>query len=200
VLQLKVERSLLTDAEKSFLVQRLHIVSDQVQRASDIVEALRGFTRRGTVLQVSSDLERIFQRVFGLMEQQFIMRSIEVQVTYDNQRQPIFGGVEVIERVIVQGLAFSRDAVSALGDWYAVKGRPHEKKLSINLGEQDGNSTISFHWGTPDEGSDTYTISDPWSHTGLATAASVLRADGGSFVVAEDGLTIVFPQTMGHHR
>ena len=109
VMQLKVERSALPDTEKAFMSQRLSIVAAQVQRASKVVETLRKFTRRNSNHKAGSDLEHTLREILGLMDQQFVMRGIEVMLDSTPSLSPIEADLSITERIVVQSLAFSRD-------------------------------------------------------------------------------------------
>jgi phosphoglycerate-specific signal transduction histidine kinase len=192
VLQLKVERSDLSTPEKNFLVQRLATVTNQVQRASDIVEALRGFTRRSAD-RAGTHVADIFRRVFGLMEQQFIIRSIAVDVDLAEDLPPVIGEVDTIQEIMVQGLAFSREAVSAIANWHNTHGVPYDKRLQVYFTQTQPEQAMHLDWdlGQFPKGS---TVLDPCTHLGLSTAGSVLRGRGGSLLARDDGLTLAFPK------
>ncbi len=193
VMQLKVERSGLPDTDKAFMSQRLSIVAAQVQRASSVVETLRKFTRRSGTPQGCSNMEHIVKEILGLMDQQFVMRGIEVVVDCRQTLSAIGGDVSIAERVLVQGLAFSRDTLAAIGNWHASEGFPYEKKLRIHVMEMNAHQLIHITWPLGKLGEGT-TLVDPSVHTGLTTATAVLSAMGGSLTARDDGLTILFPE------
>jgi two-component system, LuxR family, sensor kinase FixL len=192
VLQLKVERSDLSNPEKNFLLQRLVTVTNQVQRASDIVEALRGFTRRNPD-RAGTLVADIFRRVFGLMEQQFMIRSITVDVDLADDLPPITGDMDTIQEIMVQGLAFSRDAVSAIGNWHNAQGAPYDKRLQVSFSQTESEQSMHMDWdlGQFPKGS---SVLDPGVHLGLSTAGFVLGSNGGSLSARDDGLTLAFPK------
>jgi C4-dicarboxylate-specific signal transduction histidine kinase len=193
VMQLKVERSGLPDNDKAFMSQRLSIVAAQVQRASTVVETLRKFTRGSGTQQGKSDLEHILKEILGLMDQQFVMRGIDVVLDCRQPLSAIGGDVSTAERVLVQSLAFSRDAVAAIGNWHATEGFPHERKLRIHVMQMNGHQLMHITWtlGHLPEGTK---LVDPSVHIGLTTAAAVLSSMGGSLTARDDGLTILFPE------
>lgn len=195
VMQLKIERSGLPDAEKIFMTQRLTIVAAQVQRASKVVETLRKFTRRTTNQKTGWDLEHIVREILDLMDQQFVMRGIEVVVDCPKALSPVQADLSIPERVVVQSLAFSRDAIVAIGNWHASNGAHYDKKLNINVMEMNGHQLMHISWSLGELPEDTK-LMDEVAHTGLTTATAVLAAQGGSLATRDDGLTILFPR---HH-
>ncbi len=192
VMQLKVERSGLPDNDKAFMSQRLSIVAAQVQRASSVVETLRKFTRRSGNQKGISDLEHILKEILGLMDQQFVMRGIDVALECRQSLSAIAADLSTAERILVQSLAFSRDTLAAIGNWHASEGFPYEKKMRIHVMEMNGHQLMHISWslGQLPEGT---RLVDPSVHTGLATATAVLSAMGGSLTARDDGLTILFP-------
>jgi hypothetical protein len=192
VLQLKVERSLLNEQEKSFLLQRLSIVTNQVQRASDTVDVLRNFTRRGEGRYADYHVVNIFRRILGLMDQQFVMRGIQVGVEEAEGKSLVTEDPATAEAVIVQGLAFSRDSISGLGSWHANQGIGYEKQVNIRFSEGDAGPVMEMTWNRGQLPEGTH-LTDPPERTALAVAAGVLKARGGSLSVREDQLIATFP-------
>jgi phosphoglycerate-specific signal transduction histidine kinase len=192
VIQLKVERSTLPDTDKSFMSQRLAIVAAQVQRASNVVETLRKFTRRSGNQQHASDVAQILKDILGLMDQQFILRGIEVLLECGQPLSAVGGDLSTVERVLVQALAFSRDTVVAIGNWHASEGISYDKKLRIHVMEMNGHQIMHITWPLT-QLPQTIAPADASAHVGLRTAATVLSAQGGSLTTRDDGLTILFP-------
>jgi two-component system, NtrC family, sensor kinase len=193
VMQLKVERSSLPDNDKAFMSQRLSIVAAQVQRAGDVVETLRKFTRRSGAERAKSNMEHILKEILGLMDQQFVMRGIEVTVECGQPLSAIGSDPAIVERILVQALAFSRDAVSAIGNWHVSEGVSYDKKLRIHVMEMNGHQLMHISW-TLGQLPESIKPVDASVHIGLATATAVLSAMGGSLTTRDDGVTILFPQ------
>jgi C4-dicarboxylate-specific signal transduction histidine kinase len=193
VMQLKVERSELPDAEKVFMSQRLAIVAAQVQRASKVVETLRKFTRRTSNQKAGADLEHMVREILELMDQQFVMRGIEVVLDCTPSLSPIQADLSIPERILVQSLAFSRDAVVAIGNWHASSGASYDKRLKIHVMEMNGHQLVHISWPLGQLPEDTRLI-DGSVHIGLATATAILAAQGGSLAMRDDGLTILLPR------
>lgn len=112
VVQLKVERSDLPEEEKKFVVHRLNIVTSQVQKASEIVESLRLFSGASFSGSGETGLKGIFEKVYGLMGQQFISRGIDLKCECDEALPSIRNNPNLLEGVMVQGLAFARRGCS----------------------------------------------------------------------------------------
>ncbi len=191
VVQLKVERSALPEEEKAFIVQRLNIVTSQVQKASGIVESLRVFSGGNFSGLAQTSLKTIFEKIHGLMGQQFISRGIELNCEYDAAIPPIRNNPNVIEGIMVQGLAFARDAIAALGVWHDQRGIPYKKSLTVRFSEAAGFCSADILWDSgalpPD-----VSIMDAQHHTGLATAGAVLASMGGRLEAAGSSLKIIF--------
>jgi C4-dicarboxylate-specific signal transduction histidine kinase len=193
VIQLKLDRSGLSEEEKVFLVQKLSLVSSQVNRAAQIVEGLRAFTRGSKQELEKTDMEEAFERVHSLMGQQFIGRGIElVWEETGGSLPPIRGELNVVEGVLVQGLAFARDAVEALVRWHDENGIAYKGIVQVKLVDVDGNAALHASWSAGELPAKTHPT-DPASHVGLSTANSVLSVMGGSLQTSQKGLLIIFP-------
>ena len=186
--RLKVERSDLPEEEKKFIVHRLNIVTSQVQKASGIVESLRVFSGGSFSGFGDTTLKRIFEKIHGLMGQQFISRGIEVRCEYDQALPSIRNNPTLVEGIMVQGLAFARDAVAALGVWHDQRSIPYKKILTIRFTELNGICGADILWDSGALPAD-MSIMDAKNHTGLSTAGTVLASMGGRFEAASSVLS-----------
>jgi nitrogen-specific signal transduction histidine kinase len=194
VIQLKMAATSLTGAEKDFFAQRLNIVASQIQKVSQLLESFRAFSRRGKSDSGGpTDVQTIFSRVYGLMAQQFTARGIQVSVEAANDLPLIVKQLSKIEGAIVQGLAFTRDAISAIGQWHGNAGIDYERSLQIKLIEIQGASSVHFSWNKGQIPMEAAAVS-PDHHVGLVAAASVLRSMGGALETDDASLRLVFSQ------
>jgi hypothetical protein len=191
VVQLKVERSALTDEEKSFIVHRLNIVTSQVQKASGIVENLRIFSGANISGIGESGLKEIFEKIHGLMGQQFISRGIELSCKCEKALPSIRSNPNLVEGIMVQGLAFARDAIAALGVWHDQRGIPYKKFLTVSFTELDGICAADILWDSGALPADV-SVMDAQNHTGLSTASKVLASMGGRLETTGSALKITF--------
>ncbi len=192
VVQLKVERSALTEDEKEFIVHRLNIVTSQVQKASKIVEKLRTFSGANFSGFEEAGIRGIFEKIKGLMGQQFISRGIELVCECDDAVPPIRNNPNLIEGIMVQGLAFARDAVAAIGVWHDQRGLPYKKALTVKFGDLNGSCATQILWDSGELPAD-MSVMDAQSHTGLATASAVLTSIGGKIQATDSALQLTFP-------
>ncbi len=172
-------------------MHRLNIVTSQVQKASGIVESLRVFSGGSFSGFGDTTLKRIFEKIHGLMGQQFISRGIEVRCEYDQALPSIRNNPTLVEGIMVQGLAFARDAVAALGVWHDQRSIPYKKILTIRFTELNGICGADILWDSGALPAD-MSIMDAKNHTGLSTAGTVLASMGGRFEAASSALKITF--------
>jgi phosphoglycerate-specific signal transduction histidine kinase len=192
VIQLKMEATSLTADEKAFFVQRLNIVTSQVQKVSHLLESFRQFSRRGqTDSRGPADVHVVFTKVYSLMAQQFAARGIQVTVEAANDLPLILKHLGKIEGAIVQGLAFARDTISAIGQWHGDAGIDYERSLRIDLMVVDGVSGMCLLWNKGQMSEETAHAS-PDHHAGLRSAGSVLRSMGGVLETGVGSLRLVF--------
>lgn len=194
VIQLKMEATSLTGAEKAFFTQRLNIVTSQIQKVSHLLESFRSFSRRGqSESRGPADVHMVFTRVYGLMAQQFAARGIQVSVEAASDLPLIRKQLGKIEGAIVQGLAFTRDAISAIGQWHRNAGIDYERSLQIKLIEIRGASGVHLSWNNGQMPMEAVAAS-PDHHVGLGAARSVLRSMGGALETGDASLRLVFSQ------
>ncbi len=192
VIQLKLEATGLTDDEKAFFGQRLGIVTSQIQKVSHLLENFRAFSRRGmSDSGAPADVQTIFTRIYSLMAQQFIARGIQVGVEVAEPLPPILKQFGKIEGAIVQGLAFTRETISTIGQWHRDAGIQYDKSLQVRLIKVEGNSGMNLVWnkGQIPEGAIDL---KPHRHLGLVAAGSVLRAMGGMLETSDTSLRFIF--------
>jgi nitrogen-specific signal transduction histidine kinase len=191
VVQLKVERSDLPEEEKAFIVHRLNIVTSQVQKASRIVERLRVFSGANFSGIGETGLKEVFEKIHGLMGQQFVSRGIELNCECDDALPSIRNNPNLVEGIMVQGLAFARDAIAALGVWHDQRGIPYKKSLTVKFTELEGVCAAHILWDSGALPADV-SLMDAQQHTGLATAGTVLASMGGRLEAAGSVIKMTF--------
>ncbi len=195
VIQLKMEGTSLTADEKAFFVQRLNIVTSQIQKVSHLLGSFRGFSgREQTEFVAPADVHAVFTKVYSLMGQQFAARGIQVTVEAANDLPLILKHLCKIERAIVQGLAFARDTISAIGKWHGDAGIDYERYLRIDLTVVEEVSGMRLLWNRGQMPAEEAVHASPDRHVGLCAAGSVLRSAGGFLETAPASLRLVFSQ------
>jgi phosphoglycerate-specific signal transduction histidine kinase len=172
----------------------LSIVTSQIQKVSHLLESFRAFSRRGQPdFAGPVDVHTVFTRVYSLMAQQFAARGIQVTVDTANDLPLILKQLGKIEGAIVQGLAFARDAISAIGQWHGNAGVDYERSLEVKLIEIHGASGMHLLWNKGQMPMDAVPVSTD-RHAGLVAAGSVLRSMGGALETGATSLRLVFSQ------
>jgi nitrogen-specific signal transduction histidine kinase len=192
VIQLKIEAAGLTSDEKAFFGQRLGIVTSQIQKVSHLLESFRAFSRRGlSGSGTPTDVHTIFARIYSLMAQQFTARGIQVGIEAADPLPPILKQFGQIEGAIVQGLAFTRDSISAIGQWHKDAGIEYNKSLQVRLIEVEGTSGMHLLWNKGQIPGGAIAV-QPDDHLGLVAAGSVLRTMGGMLEADDTSLRFIF--------
>jgi nitrogen-specific signal transduction histidine kinase len=191
VLQLKLARTDMTEGEKEFLTQRLNIVTGQVQRATEIIESLRAFVK-GTLPQTEmNSVKQVFQHIRGLMGQQFVGRGIELVCNIQESLPPSKGDPQLLEGIIIQGLAFARDVVASIESVHKKLKKDYKKSVSVTISGADSLTIhMSWHPGTvpSDDG-----LPDAALRPGLLAATAVLKSLGGSIITGPKEVLISMP-------
>ncbi len=192
VIQLKIEATGLTGDEKAFFGQRLDIITSQIQKVSRLLESFRAFSRRGlSESGTPADVHTVFTRIYSLMSQQFTARGIQVGVEAADPLPPILKQFAKIEGAIVQGLAFTRDTISAIGQWHREAGIEYEKSLQVRLIEVEGTPGMHLLWNNGQIPESAITV-HPDHHLGLVAAGSVLKTIGGKIETGDTSLRFIF--------
>lgn len=190
VMQLKIERSQLSEIDKEFLVHRLNIVVSQVERASHLVEKFRSFNRMEVNRLERANGAVLFGRVYELMEQQFVGRGIRVLLERSESLPALSRNLVIIEGAIVQALAFARDAVTVIGQWHESHGMSYEKTLLVRIEGQHNVQTITLRWNQGEYPKAAH-LPDPGRHGGLQIASQLLTATNNSLRVKEGSVVIM---------
>ncbi|MBI4966087.1 MAG: HAMP domain-containing histidine kinase [Desulfomonile tiedjei] len=179
VIQLKVERSSLPEAERTFFNQRLEIISSQVQRATQMIGSLRSFSDSATDFYLQgTNISHIFQRIYDLMQNQFVKRGIGVALQCAGNLPPVKKDLHLVESVVVQCLAYARDSVGTIARWHESQAAPYRKEITAKLVESHRGSVLEIEWSLGTLPGNTVPL-DPKSRVGLVTAALVLRSRDG---------------------
>lgn len=193
VLQLKISRTNFVETDKDFLTQRLDIVVNQIQRATQIIESMRRFARGEQHDGYPINARELLNRVQTLMGQQFAGRGIDLIVKSEEGLPSLAGNPAIVEDVLVHCLAFARDTIAALELWYKQNAEPYTKSLQITIGQLDA-TVMKIEWNGHN-GTGIDTVPDPDDRIGLTAARSILDQIGGHLEIAPTRLVIRFPET-----
>jgi nitrogen fixation/metabolism regulation signal transduction histidine kinase len=194
VLRLKVERSDLPAEEETFLCQRLDLVSSQVRRASDIVDALRAFGGEDSYGGSGSDLKLAFEKIHALMAQQFVARGIDFRWEAPETLPQTSMNRNLVEGVLAQAMAYSRDTSQTIGEWHENRAAGHSRLVKVNLEECDGCARVCFSWGLGDFPKGAFSV-DPETRLGMLAAKRLVSDCNGAFSLNEAFLQITFPSS-----
>lgn len=194
VIQLRLDRNPLPDAEKFFLVQRLELISSQVQRVSKIVGNVRGFGQDGSSeSETPTNPAMVFNHVYGMMGQQFVGRGIEFTVEEEApDLRPTGMPRSVVENSVVQMLAYARDMVRHVEAQYTARQETFKKAVRARLVNGDSGPTLVLWWESG-HALDGLEFPDPAERPGLAAAKELIQSAGGSLSVEGTSVAMVLP-------
>ena len=192
VLQLRVQRGELSEDEKSFLTNRLGVVSSQVQRATRIVETLRSFSKPSASDQEVADIRTSFESVYSLMGQQFVGRGLELAWQACEDLPPVKAHPRVVESILVQGLAFARDSAVAIAAWHEKCRMDYKKSVMVELIRSEGVPAVRIGWDTGQLPADSELVHGG-PGVGLSLSASILRSLQGGLASGPNWILITFP-------
>jgi C4-dicarboxylate-specific signal transduction histidine kinase len=93
------------------LVEVARQISEQVDRASEIIERLREFGRKPDFAKEKVDINEAVRVAIGIVGQQFRLQNINVAIALDDRLPAILARKTRIEQVIFNLVANARDAV-----------------------------------------------------------------------------------------
>jgi len=93
------------------LVEVSRQISEQVDRASEIIDRLRDFGRKPDYAKEKVDINEAVRVTIGIVGQQFRLQNIDVALEMDDRLPPILARKTRIEQVIFNLVANARDAV-----------------------------------------------------------------------------------------
>jgi C4-dicarboxylate-specific signal transduction histidine kinase len=163
-----------------------------VGRAEELVAGLREFSREGETSEGRVDLAASFEKVHRLMRQQFVSRQIDLGWDGADNVPQIPQSRHLVERIIVQAMAYARDTLQSMQTWHEEKAAPYKKTLEINWANVEGHCVMQFLWDSGNVPAGAFLI-DPMSRTGLMLAQTLLAAEGGALEITESSLKITFP-------
>jgi signal transduction histidine kinase len=192
VVRLKVERARLAPDQESFLCRRLDLIADQVRRATDIVDELRSFGSEKGREDDRTDLKEVFEKVHGLMAQQFVSRGIDLIWNAPEKPASVSIDFHTAQGILAVALAFARDTVQAVGARTDEHAASFRKTVSVELQAAQAGVSAVFKWSNADLSRDAVT-QDLLNNTGITIAGSIVSAKGGALETAADALTVTFP-------
>jgi len=195
VLQLRIQRSSLSEEEKTSLVARLGVVLSQVQRAGGIVDEVRSLSRRvGLEESAKPHTSALVDKVHGLVGQQFMGRGINLTKNCSAIQATVTVDPRVVEWSLVQCLAFARDSVESIGAWHGRNEIAFNKAVTVNCTAGSGASLVRVEWGIGKlSGDQVADLVRPSRHAGLNAASSVMKSLGGNLECSPSCLLLSIP-------
>ena len=94
------------------ILRDLRGASQQVRKASEIISHLRTFGRAAPVGHEQMAINQVIHRALSLMQEQFRIRQITVELDLDSAEPPVIGSPIQLEQVFINLLANARDALA----------------------------------------------------------------------------------------
>lgn len=192
VIQLRLEKSLLPEADKSFMVNRLELVASQVKRATAILQELRSFSKKGDSAQRDMPFNELFDRIYHLMEQQLIGRGISPDLSMPHSMPMVRGtNVRILESALVQLLAYGRDRVQAIDTWHAQHSIAYQKTATIQGARDNLAAMVKVSWklGEMPRGE---LPQDALMGPGVASTRAILASMEGRLEIADSAIGMTF--------
>jgi PAS domain S-box-containing protein len=173
--------------------------SEQVDRASEIINRLRDFGRMSDFSRQEVDVNKHIRNVIAVIAQQLRLQSIEVRLDLDEDLGLILGHSNRLEQVIFNLVTNARDAIDQNTDQVASGTR----RITIRSFREDGRLSVTVSdTGTGIRQEDKAKIFEPFFTTkevgkgmglGLSIVYGIVRDHGGEINVhSEEGVGTTF--------
>jgi nitrogen fixation/metabolism regulation signal transduction histidine kinase len=192
VIQMRVQKMPLSNEEKSYIADRLNMITTQISRATNLVEDFRAFAHPLEVETEQTELNQSVNRIQGLTSQQMMSRGIEFQV--NSNASSMFTSMRPgeVHSILILCLAYARETVRLIADRLKKENLPFTKMIVIELNHKDSNCVAEISWERkPDPSICLPDDSKEWS--GFKLALEVLRGAGGDILKEDDSISIEFP-------
>jgi PAS domain S-box-containing protein len=121
------------------LVEVAHEMSEQVDRASEIINRLRDFGRMSDFSRQEVDVNKHIRNVIAVIAQQLRLQSIEVRLDLDEDLGFILGHSNRLEQVIFNLVTNARDAINQNAD----QGIQGTKRITIRSFKENGRLSVT---------------------------------------------------------
>lgn len=181
------------------LLQVAQDASEQVDRASEIINRLRDFGRMSDFSRQEVDVNKHVRNVIAVIGEQLRLQSIEVRLDLDEDLGFILGRSNRLEQVIFNLVTNARDAINQNTDQAASGTR----RITIRSFREDGRVSVTVSdTGTGIRQEDKAKIFEPFFTTkevgkgmglGLSIVYGIVRDHGGEINVhSEEGVGTTF--------
>ncbi len=165
------------------LTESLEKINSLVDKAADIIEHLRAFSRQASGKLEPIDVNQPVEDALSMLSEQLRLRNIDVSLDVDKDLPPVLGDSNQIEQVMVNLITNARDAVE----------KAERKEISLRAFHSDGFVVIEVAdtgCGIPPDHLDR--IFDPFFTTkaigrgtglGLAISHGIVEYHGGDIEV-----------------
>jgi histidine kinase len=189
-LEMMVERGTI---EQDHLTQVVREISVQVDRASEIINTLREFCRKGDLHRERLDLNKSIRSVLRLVDRQLVLQNIDVRLDLDESIRPILAQNNRFQQVMFNLLLNARDAIVKKQE----SDPDGERRISIRTYGGNGQVAVAVaDTGTGIPDADRDKIFEPFYTTkqtgqgmglGLSISYGIVKDFGGQIVVLASG-------------
>ncbi len=188
VIKMVVEKSALNQSERSFILQRLDIVTTQVRKAGNTIDALRTFVRGKGQTDDNTDIHEVVDFTLSLMGQQLSARGI--RLVCNTSDDPLLTRLDraASECVMIAATAYARDLVESQTKEIEEDASEDSRVLEMDASLVEKRPRIRLHW--PKVRVEAFALS---REAALHEACVVMAHAGGKVDVTPSDLTLWFP-------
>jgi|UniRef100_A0A7C4AT73 signal transduction histidine kinase len=188
VIKMVVEKSALSQSERSFILQRLDIVTTQVRKASNTIDAMRTFVRGAAQTNDATDVREVVDFTLSLMGQQLSARGI--RLVRNIADYPLLTRLNraASECIMIAATAYARDLIETQTKEIDEAASEDSRVLEIDAVLVEKSPCIHLHW--PKVRGEGFKVSD---EAAFHEACVVMADAGGKIDITSSELTLWFP-------
>jgi len=122
------------DVPKEHFLEVVHEISLQVDRAAEIINTLRSFSRKSDLLEEQVDLNQPIKALLSMIRRQFELDNIRFELDLSDEMPPVLAHSNRLQQVVFNLLANARDAINDCSS-------PHDpvadRRIMIRTGAED---------------------------------------------------------------
>ncbi|MBG0790017.1 MAG: PAS domain S-box protein [Desulfovibrionaceae bacterium] len=187
------------DIPKEHFREVVNEISIQVDRAAEIIDTLRSFSRKSELLEESVDLNQPIEAVLSMLRRQFELDNITFDLDFCKDLPPVQAHSNRLQQVVFNLVANARDAINDK----SAHEPSSERRISIRTGTENGKVFVEIEdTGTGIDKEDRHKVFEPFFTTkeagqgmglGLAITYGIVRDYGGQIrIQSEKGIGTVF--------
>ncbi len=146
VIQMRVQKTSLSQEEKKYMSDRLGMITSQVSRATELVESFRAFTQPEADEESETELNQAFEKIQGLTSQQMMSRGIEFNLSSQSPILTTNLPASTVKSALILCLAYVRESVRVHAEHLRETKQTFTKQIQVDLARGESSVKVTISW------------------------------------------------------